>query len=113
MDRNAKVVDKIFTAYSPHAWGWTVSRRHMLTSWQVFPTRVGMDRSAGDALNPAKSIPHTRGDGPRSGNNKIVMHQYSPHAWGWTDLRGGAASFGDVFPTRVGMDRCYFQSLCG
>ena len=50
-------------------------------------------------------IPHTRGDGPDCPESQRGLMQYSPHAWGWTDVGLGVAKEQVVFPTRVGMDR--------
>ena len=50
--------------FSPHAWGWTVSRQ---TGWHcidILPTRVGVDRAEG------------------AGRASVL--RFSPHAWGWT-----------------------------
>ncbi len=63
--------------YSPHAWGWTADDNGNIVWCEVFPTRVGMDRT------PTRTIP--------------AYSAYSPHAWGWTDrallsLWGGAYS---------------------
>ena len=52
-------------------------------------------------------IPHTRGDGPLSSHILNKPGTYSPHAWGWTEVDVDKELDADVFPTRVGMDRCH------
>ena len=73
------------TTYSPHAWGWTAERASSFKLYVVFPTRVGMDRDERASATTDRSIPHTRGDGPR------VIELVNKNFY--------------VFPTRVGMDR--------
>ena len=93
------------SAYSPHAWGWTIFLIHHKFYIFVFPTRVGMDRLQPKQEAFLSCIPHTRGDGPKIQKNDRYYFQYSPHAWGWTIARGFADRWCEVFPTRVGMDR--------
>ena len=52
--------------------------------FDVFPTRVGMDRLHTNLRKLERRIPHTRGDGPQ--------------------LRSTVLDRAEVFPTRVGMD---------
>ncbi len=92
-------------AYSPHAWGWTETRRREATPRLVFPTRVGMDRRVKRTSLKNHGIPHTRGDGPRRRSLILVLAAYSPHAWGWTGRKRDRRQVARVFPTRVGMDR--------
>ncbi len=54
------------STYSPHAWGWTDAGLNGSAHFDVFPTRVGMDRSSSPMCALVWRIPHTRGDGPRS-----------------------------------------------
>ena len=51
-------------SFSPHAWGWSVSRTSNGVTLQVFPTRVGMVRSPAHSRACLPRFPHTRGDGP-------------------------------------------------
>ena len=113
------------TAFSPHAWGWTYTKKGIMSSHIVFPTRVGVDR-ANEAKAPQFSkfsphawgwtavrqphqrfslrFPHTRGGGPVTDPITKLLFKFSPHAWGWTMARGCAQTSGSVFPTRVGVD---------
>ncbi len=72
---------------------------------EIFPTRVGMDRSVKQVRPPIPSIPHTRGDGPFFVLSGMLHPPYSPHAWGWTAVRDKDWAGPTVFPTGVGMDR--------
>ena len=51
------------------------------------------------------SIPHPRGDGPKSSNSGMASAGYSPPAWGWSVLWDSSEPIPTVFPTRVGMVR--------
>ena len=118
-------------SFSPHAWGWTGSLSGLASQAQVFPTRVGMDRYLSGTLPPARSFPHTRGDGPygcrpnvcfvhvfptRVGMDRIRRHirahpaAFSPHAWGWTALPGYPRRPGRRFPHTRG-DGPFFESI--
>ena len=50
--------------YSPPAWGWSGSAHSGHEAGEVFPTRVGMVRTAFSFAYGSWSIPHPRGDGP-------------------------------------------------
>ena len=50
--------------FSPHAWGWTVSRTLQYRKYHVLPTRVGVDRTSKENSAGAYRSPHTRGGGP-------------------------------------------------
>ena len=112
--------------FSPHAWGWTgqdvqartdcvrfphtrgggPSPRNVVPSPVcVFPTRVGVDRASPRWAAAWCRFPHTRGGGPLGWHFQQVCHQFSPHAWGWTDHADGELYHRRVFPTRVGVDR--------
>ena len=71
--------------FSPHAWGWSALPQHKFVSPQVFPTRVGMVRSAKRTSISMACFPHTRGDGPDSSHFSRPKWTFSPHAWGWSD----------------------------
>ncbi len=71
--------------FSPHAWGCTGYADGTLRVARVFPTRVGVYRSAGSRC-------------PWS-------WRFSPHAWGCTASGGLGGEPADVFPTRVGVYR--------
>ena len=113
--------------FSPHAWGWTDNAVHYQLSRKVFPTRVGVDRTiivvmAGIvSFSPTRvgvdrppepvarsqqRFPHTRGGGPRWPLRGSWRNQFSPHAWGWTATALPSRCPSQVFPTRVGVDRC-------
>ena len=91
--------------FSPHAWGWSASRRPHSRPDRVLPTRVGMVRLDRRLTLAWQRSPHTRGDGPLF----ILIHRdserFSPHAWGWSEGGMFCSKFSFVLPTRVGMVR--------
>ncbi len=91
--------------YSPHAWGWSAQAAFFVLFCHVFPTRVGMVREEEVTRRAQKSIPHTRGDGPKYPSPSGKARMYSPHAWGWSVARICKKIKNLVFPTRVGMVR--------
>ena len=91
--------------FSPHAWGWSVHNQILRVRGQVFPTCVGMVRPLLCRLSGSCCFPHMRGDGPESGTLTIRAGAFSPHAWGWSEIRDELAGKNDVFPTCVGMVR--------
>ncbi len=92
--------------FSPPAWGWTGRRIGRAGFQGVFPTRVGMDRDETIDSYREVSFPHPRGDGPPYADLLDAIASFSPPAWGWTGIRPWHRHRGNVFPTRVGMDRC-------
>ena len=74
----------MFSAFSPHAWGWTAVRRGKLHNRWVFPTRVGVDLRFTVTPPAVVSFPHTRGGGPLDEKEAAIQRI--------------------VFPTRVGVD---------
>jgi len=72
---------------------------------KVFPTRVGMYRTAESAGRIGACFPHTRGDVPHPAVATGGRVKFSPHAWGCTVIKDLASIPGFVFPTRVGMYR--------
>ena len=109
MVRCSRCRSTVLTVFSPPAWGWSGAdvnrpeRREAAgfphprgdgpscrtdTSWRradVFPTRVGMVRTA-DAADRA-------------------AERFSPPAWGWSVTYAHSQNEVTVFPTRVGMVR--------
>src|SRR5271166_2062832 len=49
--------------------------------------------------------PHTRGDGPLVNRDRVLVRQFSPHAWGWSEMFPNRKTDTWVLPTRVGMVR--------
>ena len=98
------ITQKSCDAFSPHAWGWTVVPPLLQPEPVVFPTRVGVDLGIRRLRVYLPSFPHTRGGGPRHTENTTAALEFSPHAWGWTDLLTVSNSLPNVFPTRVGVD---------
>ena len=113
-------------AFSPHAWGWTGAALYERDIGQVFPTRVGVDRTANSVRPSWVRFPHTRGGGPLKWSVDDVVYfvfptrvgvdramgwlgrrppAFSPHAWGWTAKNPRHFWGPTVFPTRVGVDR--------
>ena len=66
---------------------------------------VGMFRDASLRLLPIISIPHTRGDVPRSSSSSSSCWSYSPHPWGCSAGERHAPIEAALFPTPVGMFR--------
>ena len=91
--------------FSPHAWGWSAIRARAYATSPVFPTRVGMVRFGEFSTKTYLGFPHTRGDGPASQGNTSALSRFSPHAWGWSELKLKEIYELRVFPTRVGMVR--------
>jgi len=81
------------------------SVEHGIQWLQVFPTRVGVDLWS--SLNFFRAIPVFP---TRVGVDRLVagyvttLSEFSPHAWGWTDVRSPRRECSRVFPTRVGVD---------
>jgi len=73
--------------FSPHAWGWSVCRRHTPRRRRVLPTRVGMVRGNKRRVGKGARSPHTRGDGPNEQRVRGLTKKFSPHAWGWSANR--------------------------
>ena len=71
---------------------------------RVFPTRVGVDRIIPVHMYGAMGFPHTRGGGPVPDDDILIIHEFSPHAWGWTVSQRASKPIPIVFPTRVGVD---------
>ncbi len=97
-------LDRLMTAFSPHAWGWTVDVSGVKTKSDVFPTRVGVDRFHQSASRGKLCFPHTRGGGPGIPTRLAGLVMFSPHAWGWTTPPDEGRMVEIVFPTRVGVD---------
>ncbi len=93
-------------AYSPRAWGWTVTQEAVYLDLTVFPTCVGVDRDPARVHRCERRIPHVRGGGPGTRLAVQQMREYSPRAWGWTVGPTGRHQASAVFPTCVGVDRC-------
>ena len=91
--------------FSPHAWGCSVLPVCRRRTLRVFPTRVGMFRSATPCAPHSQSFPHTRGDVPRSLSPRTRRGPFSPHAWGCSVHAAARSRYTVVFPTRVGMFR--------
>ncbi len=71
----------------------------------VFPTHVGVDRTACPRRPRPRRFPHARGGGPLGLYETIEEAAFSPRTWGWTARRVLRASADHVFPTHVGVDR--------
>src|ERR1700736_3716937 len=67
--------------FSPHAWGCSETYHLCAVCLLVFPTRVGMFRSATASCIVSGSFPHTRGDVPQKAKRISVSLSFSPHAW--------------------------------
>ena len=92
-------------AFSPPAWGWSVTVPLDAFVATVFPTRVGMVRPWICPICNKSRFPHPRGDGPEIRYDPRDVLAFSPPAWGWSDWLYEKKWTGLVFPTRVGMVR--------
>ena len=92
------------TMDSPHARGWTRSRRGRARTAIGFPARAGMDPRRETETARGCWIPRTRGDGPVYRGVIELRPGDSPHARGWTCPRRGRRPRGRGFPARAGMD---------
>ena len=66
---------------------------------------MGVDRKKGRNTVTHTSFPHTRGGGPLLSCYWAEDTRFSPHAWGWTEMKDEYGDWDKVFPTRVGVDR--------
>src|SRR5271165_5300764 len=64
-----------------------------------------MVRSGKIIIFTEEGSPHTRGDGPRGSAGEICRTEFSPHAWGWSEMQYCSQWRARVLPTRVGMVR--------
>ncbi len=95
--------------FSPPAWGWSVPHQGAENLAEVLPTRVGMVRNIRAGGQAERCSPHPRGDGPQTRSEIKALRQFSPPAWGWSDVVDKLAEIRAVLPTRVGMVRCPFK----
>ena len=102
VDTGIPALEQVF---SPLAWGWSAIVPHCQICHDVFPTRVGMVRHHEIKSQPAKSFPHSRGDGPNPPAWNPHRKAFSPLAWGWSIFKILVHHPLQVFPTRVGMVR--------
>ena len=75
---------KLGRQFSPRAWGWSATHAALHGSCCVFPTRVGMVRTATWTVADRSSFPHARGDGPLRAWLAFRACAFSPRAWGWS-----------------------------
>ncbi len=101
----ARVTTEPTWTCSPRAWGWTDLSEHVNPDLEVFPTRVGVDRTERGWLAPFRGVPHARGGGPPASKPSWRVEKCSPRAWGWTEAVEIGLQVPEVFPTRVGVDR--------
>ena len=66
-----------------------------------------MVRISGKSDVVPDSFPHTRGDGPVNRLRKPSVQWFSPHTWGWSAVIAPCRLLVAVFPTHVGMVRCF------
>ncbi len=90
--------------FSPRGWGWTAGTQNVHRPPDVFPTRVGMDRTSPTASGGGNCFPHASGDGPATWTPAATPSWFSPRGWGWTEREPRREAGAGVFPTRVGMD---------
>ena len=95
----------LFPIYSPHPWGCSALTNVRASGRALFPTPVGMFRSAPGVSHFVGTIPHTRGDVPSHTPIAFVAAAYSPHPWGCSETTIRLAADLDLFPTPVGMFR--------
>ena len=93
-------------AFSPRTWGCSVLILPDESGPEVFPTHVGMFRAVTYSPSESLSFPHARGDVPPSGR-RLWTATVFPRTWGCSAETACLAGAGDVFPTHVGMFRCF------
>ena len=71
-------------SFSPHAWGCTGHSGPKPAGRHVFPTCVGVYRSAWRSTLRSTRFPHMRGGVPPLAAICAFFHTFSPHAWGCT-----------------------------
>lgn len=98
---------------SPHAWGSIDPSGELLPLPGVFPTRVGVCRTAPATRSPtAKSSPHTRGGLSMSSGFSPGLRNSSPHAWGSAWLMVLVSVNPGTLPTcRGGLPGAYLSAL--
>ncbi len=89
---------------SPHARGWTPTRRLTPQEPTLLPARAGMDPRTASCPTRGATAPRTRGDGPREMRLAHLLEHCSPHARGWTRARGRQERAAALLPARAGMD---------
>src|SRR5690606_4940325 len=88
----------------PHARGWTLHCQRRLADVLLSPARAGMDLNVYSCSRIAKSLPRTRGDGPRTGACRLIRRSSPPHARGWTVAYEPPPDWHPLSPARAGMD---------
>ena len=77
----------------------------------VFPTRVGMIRYLWQLSAKFPRFPRARGDDPQTVCLICGHNWFSPRPWGWSVQREKEVVRFEVFPSRVGMVRRFFNRL--
>ena len=100
-------INCILAKFSPHMWGCSdlLVKNGLLT--EVFPTHVGMFRQISTNRDKADSFPHTCGDVPFEQTLATELAKFSPHMWGCSGMIHYLPQRQTVFPTHVGMFRCW------
>jgi len=91
--------------FSPRAWGCSAGGDLVQIQNTVFPTRVGMFRFFAASFIHSGRFPHARGDVPSWTETAGGIEEFSPRAWGCSEIRLIRYRATMVFPTRVGMFR--------
>src|SRR5579871_1672866 len=94
-----------FSAFSPRAWGCTVTTIESDLTTAVFPTGVGVYRVAGGVISATVRFPHGRGGVPCGSRGASSVLSFSPRAWGCTEIAQEEGPPLYVFPTGVGVYR--------
>ena len=89
--------------FSPRMWGCSAADQRRLALRQVFPTHVGMFRSAVVYISTSRGFPHACGDVPMLTIQLQLTTEFSPRMWGCSGHNGRRQSTERVFPTHVGM----------
>ena len=102
-DPSRKRCREKWISFSPHKWGWSFYCKKVSEWMRVFPTQVGMILGRYDLLWFLCSFPHTSGDDPSTISWWCFWSPFSPHKWGWSQVRCYENWLDRVFPTQVGM----------
>ncbi len=95
--------------FSPRAWGWSGHRKWNDRYAKVLPTCVGMVRNRSSLGTCLRGSPHVRGDGPLIREHLATLGEFSPRAWGWSELLLLLGFPISVLPTCVGMVRNFLH----
>ena len=99
------VADGVDLLFSPRKWGCSAHAVHAPFLHVVFPTQVGMFRTANAKSEIRTRFPHASGDVPWRTAPASGQYTFSPRKWGCSGALVPVIWRFPVFPTQVGMFR--------